>query len=209
MPAQMQAQSAMGMPMRAYKSKHAYGGRGYAPGVMMAGKAGYAFGGAGGSAGGATYSSPYAATTPGSAMMPPPPPALPGMLVPSPTASPVSASFAMLKKAPVIKDYRSSSHVQTELSENNRLASAETDKLAGKADEPTSKGLSRDDKRKEREEVRSSKLNKLSATARLLLKNPAASVGGVTRVGDRVMVIVKVNNITAHQLAALKNWAWK
>ncbi|MBS1995832.1 MAG: VWA domain-containing protein [Cyanobacteria bacterium SZAS LIN-2] len=48
-------------------------------------------------------------------------------------------------------------------------------------------------------------LNKLSASAQMLVKNNAVKIAGLTRKGDRVMVVIKTQSLTAAQMATLKS----
>jgi hypothetical protein len=134
-----------------------------------------------------------------------------GGTVPSPRAM---AGASAVPAMPSVTDYRmASSNLKSENRresagkkglELNRPAEQEKKDSASSGAQSVDKSLSQSEDDKNNELSKQTNLSKLSAGARLLLKNASAQVKGLTRKGDRIMVVIKVQNVTADQKAALK-----
>ncbi len=201
---------AAGMPMA---GKAMMRGRAAMPARFQSyGGAGYTPGGAGGGAGGGNGapSTWYKAkrqiqVADGSAYSMAPGPSL---SLSSPQPSSLASGMANITaNKPLVKDYRSAVDKLSAPSETkpSETFTKELSKSANaKAEAEGSKGLAHSDRDDKSATLSEEQVNKLSASVRLLLKNPSANVDGLKRSGDRIQVIIKVNNATREQIAALK-----
>jgi hypothetical protein len=161
---------------------------------MMAQKAAPAYGGGG-----------------GAAFMPPPPCALP-----SPMSMPISMAkqqVAQTERSEAMDQLSNSTPVRSRLSGQggNRSDQANNEKKKGHEErieilavaDKSIKGIV-DSKEQKNESSKNVSLSKLSKSAQLLIKNAGAQIKGLTRKGAQVMVVIKVQTITADQMAKLK-----